>query len=244
MKRILFLLIVFALLVSFFDLESIFAQQVPTKLTKQERIAALQIPEDELKKLSTEELLDRCLEYPYLGDLIFVENIPLMFPYIIESFNGLTELFNNRDDAGIVLLNELYDVGIIIYIGNLTGIEKCAIEFKYYYLILFLAQDEMLEQLRGSERIILEELEDKFHQIGKYKLDKSGAKIIYNSIPMNFFGYAMAQYLNSIKYDKFVKFKENNLEIRNMFQCFNINFLTSGTFSALLEIMDEFNTIK
>ena len=61
---------------------------------------------------------------------------------------------------------------------------------------------------------------------------------------MNFFGYAMVQYLNSVKYDNFMRFKNDNLEIRNIFQGFNINFLRAETFSALLEIINEFNNIK
>ena len=78
---------------------NITGQQKSKKMSKLERIVSCQIPKKELKKISTPELLDKCLDYPYLNDILFTDNISLMFDLIKKEFNGYKEFFARKDAA-------------------------------------------------------------------------------------------------------------------------------------------------
>lgn len=104
MKRIICLLIGLIIFCSIISYNCVYAQQGKQKMSKKERIIASQISVQDLYILSTDELVDRCLEYPYLSDIFFAQNIPHIFPHIIREFNGLTELFTKRQDLANVLL--------------------------------------------------------------------------------------------------------------------------------------------
>lgn len=79
--------------------------------TLEEMQEACQIPAEELKKLSTEELLQICLEYPLAGNYLAYNDELQGIRAVMDGFNGFTELCQ-RDDAVEKLLNfyELYDV--------------------------------------------------------------------------------------------------------------------------------------
>ena len=124
MKKKHYLITVIILSLLFLNSLCIFAQDNINKLTKIDRILACQIPQEELIIMSTEDLLERCLNYPYLVDVYFVENISLYFPHIIKSFNGFIEFFNYRDDAGSVLLNNYKIIHPNIMETKATNVEK------------------------------------------------------------------------------------------------------------------------
>jgi len=56
--------------------------------TIEKRIAALQIPDTVLTTISTEGLLETCLEFPYLTDILFCDNYQLGFNALMAEFNG------------------------------------------------------------------------------------------------------------------------------------------------------------
>lgn len=57
-----------------------------------ERIMALQIPNSILSWISTEALLETCLRYPYLTDILFCDNYQKGFEVLTNEFNGFQEL--------------------------------------------------------------------------------------------------------------------------------------------------------
>ena len=65
--------------------------------TPEERIAALQIPDSLLCRMSTSQLLTTCLDYPYMKEVLFAENIETGIDYISSSFNGFAELIKRQD---------------------------------------------------------------------------------------------------------------------------------------------------
>lgn len=67
--------------------------------------AMLQIPENTLKELSTEELVNTVLEYPCFNDMYYYNSKQEGFEAMCNSFNGINELFQ-RTDAGNVLLEK------------------------------------------------------------------------------------------------------------------------------------------
>lgn len=72
----------------------------------QERIASLQIPESVLPKIPTERLLDICLDYPYLVDVMFYDNFQKGIEVLRSNFNGFDELLNRKDLGKYVLAKD------------------------------------------------------------------------------------------------------------------------------------------
>jgi hypothetical protein len=61
---------------------------------KRDIIISSQLSKSDLKLASTDEILEKCLQYPYINDVMFAEDIPLIFKYIRNEFNGFHELFS------------------------------------------------------------------------------------------------------------------------------------------------------
>lgn len=74
--------------------------------THQQMLDACQIPVDTLAKMSTEGLIQTCLNFPLLGDLLLNVggNVPGRLQYFMINFSGLNELCK-RPDAGIKMIN-------------------------------------------------------------------------------------------------------------------------------------------
>ena len=74
------------------------------KANTQDRMESLNIPEDILDSMDTEELLTVCLKWPYSNMATFAFNNDHQAErYLWENFNGYRELFQ-RADAGSILL--------------------------------------------------------------------------------------------------------------------------------------------
>lgn len=86
---------------------------------REEMLAACQLPDKLLKKLSTYELLKLTEEYPMLGEIYAADTTEEGFRNVAYSFNGLRELLS-RDDCLEVVCEEY---------KNLTFPEKCAISY-------------------------------------------------------------------------------------------------------------------
>lgn len=59
-------------------------------------IRDLQMPENVLKSISTEELLNVCLKYPFLNSYIYSNNFYEGISKTIFTFNGFIELLNEK----------------------------------------------------------------------------------------------------------------------------------------------------
>lgn len=60
--------------------------------TPKERIAALQIPDNSLSLISTEDLLFICLDFPYLSDVFAFDDMDIGLKAVASKFNGLPEV--------------------------------------------------------------------------------------------------------------------------------------------------------
>jgi hypothetical protein len=69
----------------------------------EKRIEALQIPEHVLTKISTEGLLETCLAFPYLIDILFYDNYQKGFEALSAEFNGYRELLKRKDLTSALL---------------------------------------------------------------------------------------------------------------------------------------------
>lgn len=67
--------------------------------THQQKIDACRIPDNLLPLLSTEELVEICMEYPLLIDAYAYNNIVEGMQQVASAFNGFQELFKRKDNC-------------------------------------------------------------------------------------------------------------------------------------------------
>lgn len=114
-----------------------------------EMIEACQIPENILKTISTNDLLDVCLKYPILSQYTASNSPNNGLASIINSSNGFTE-FMNRADSHRVLLN-YYANESVNKIDNSK--DKGGYTFYFCALELLLSQPILLKRFTREERV-------------------------------------------------------------------------------------------
>jgi hypothetical protein len=129
-----------------------------------EMYKAIQIPENILKKLDTESLVQVVINYPALPILLAFNSPQAGFDNLYSHFNGIQELFN-RKDIGQFLLKK-YESFSLSDFNPLWILEKQG-EFvhKYYYIEILLAQPQVIKSLTTDEqRVFLKEVVKKFDE--------------------------------------------------------------------------------
>lgn len=103
-----------------------------------ERILALQIPNDILPKIPTNNLLKICLDFPYLTDMFAYNSQKEGFDALVDEYNGFKDLLK-RKDLIAALLDEFEMIPNIIHkIVFAEEKEKGDYSFKYYVLTYLL----------------------------------------------------------------------------------------------------------
>lgn len=134
----------------------------------QEMLDAIQIPDDEIKKMDTQKLLDAVLDYPLLGDIYAYNSTQTGFKVIRSEFNALDEIFK-RKDAYPIIFNKYINTEIIPENSNLDSID-----FNEYnmlaFLELFLVQPELKNSvdkviINNAEQKIIEKCNKKSYEI-------------------------------------------------------------------------------
>lgn len=111
-----------------------------------EKVDACQITDKTLDKISTEGLVDTCLEYPMFGDMILFENVQDGFSNLCDNFNGLEELID-REDSGECL----YEIYKSLNFEELLESDDYPL-LKLKYLETILAQEEILTSMSKATR--------------------------------------------------------------------------------------------
>lgn len=65
--------------------------------TPQDRIAALQIPNNMLASITTEDILLICLDFPYLSDIFAFDDMDIGLKVVASKFNGFQEFLTRHD---------------------------------------------------------------------------------------------------------------------------------------------------
>jgi len=183
-----------------------------------EMVEACQIPESILKNSDTESLIDICLNYPFLHDIMFYNNSQLGFDVIAKEFNGLTELLE-RTDVGILLLKRYMKIDPEKVENMPTSFERGK----------FMASLVIFEQIISQEDIL-----SKLSKIEKIELVKE-AKLKFNSKIKHADRYQLMGIQSTpliigrvMNYDKYSKFQEKSLSNKSY-----KNFVETGnTFEA------------
>ena len=125
---------------------------ISADLPVDQRSKALDLPEGILGCITTEGLVETCLNYP---DFILIwtrNSLQDGYDYIYSRFNGLREL-ENRNDAPKFLLKKYLTINLQTDTLNLEPIEKGEYSFKICYLALVFCQYTYLKELTTEEKI-------------------------------------------------------------------------------------------
>ena len=124
--------------------------------TNAEQLAACQIPEDILSRMSTEGLVKTCLNYPKAFDFMAYSDFPSGINRVISGFNGLIELMK-RSQAAPILLEEYIeaDPDSMQSIVRLSGEETRYPRFRLMFIELLLGHEKMLIKFNKEEKKVL-----------------------------------------------------------------------------------------
>ena len=116
------------------------------------RFKALQIPDNVLATISTVGLLETCLEFPYLLNIICSNDYQHGFEQgLLAVFNGFRELMDRTDlvDALIIKYNQLqFDVQNV---GGLSLLEIGMFAYRHFVLEMIIAQDAVIKNMNGEQ---------------------------------------------------------------------------------------------
>lgn len=115
-----------------------------------QRLELLQIPNNILTEIPTPELLDICLDFPYLIDILFSDNYQSGFECLKKEFNGYKELLHRKDLLYSIITKNKTLLEEVQTIQKQRSLDKGRFAFKWFVLGMIAAQDELLRQMDFS----------------------------------------------------------------------------------------------
>lgn len=166
--------------------------------THDDMVAACNVPEELLEKMSTEELVDLMLDYPLLGDLRMYDNLNEGFYFLSQNSNVLAEILKREDGAhellaaydGLELIEEKAEISNMLeeasedsnssldivndeeYSNTIEDVSDSLKEDTF--LEVALAQDDIIENLDKKE---LTKLSD----VATEKVEEKAISNVYSS---------------------------------------------------------------
>ena len=112
-----------------------------------ERKKALQIPQEELSKIPTNDLIDICMDYPYITDIVFSNSLLTGIDQLLIDFIGFTELIRRKDLGGFMVEKSWAYNDSLLSLPQKSEYEKGRFAFKCLLFELLLSRDEVIENL-------------------------------------------------------------------------------------------------
>ena len=141
-----------------------------------ERNQALQIPERTLKTLSTEDLLEVCLNYPFLIEATFYSNKEDAIRYLVSKFNGFEELLSRKDVSKVLLKKEVDFPNEFKKLSRLNDSQKGLFSFQDEIVELLITQEDILASLNKHEQELLMDMNTKNTDLKKKDTSVFGDK--------------------------------------------------------------------
>ncbi|MDR0603929.1 MAG: hypothetical protein LBG80_06470 [Bacteroidales bacterium] len=113
----------------------------------EKRIAILQVPDVILSSISTEGLLETCLTFPYLTDILFCDNYQQGFEALVTEFNGFQELLKRQDLINTLLKKYKSLSTNLTAFQSQNNVEQGRFIFRHFVLEFMLAQDVVVKNL-------------------------------------------------------------------------------------------------
>ncbi len=135
----------------------------------EEKHQVCQIPKAILGSMLTNDLLETCLDYPLLPEILAYDSFQKGFESIKSRFNGLEELLK-RKDVGNVIIKKYESMDPSAIDSNWTSIRKGKHSFDFFFIELLLAQDEVISNMTNEERMqLLKDSNYKFKEKEKHQ---------------------------------------------------------------------------
>jgi hypothetical protein len=127
-----------------------------------------QIPQSILSSMSTMDLVETCLNYPLLIDIIAYDRKQEGFEHVTQEFNGLQELLK-RKDVGSTLVERYKKMNPDDIDSNWTSHQKGEYSVQFFFVEILLAQEAVIANLSKIDRTqLLEESYNKILAKGKH----------------------------------------------------------------------------
>lgn len=149
--------------------------------TQEKKVHACQIPEELLSKISTQNLMELCLNYPLFLNVTVFSTFSSGFNRFVSDFNGINELFR-RNKSAELLKEEFVKMSVKNLDSNLTILQQGKYVYDLMFIELILSQDEILRQLSKEELKLL-----LINSVQKY-YDKKDLLNIYGEMSLKTIG--------------------------------------------------------
>ena len=146
------------------------------------KVQACKIPIEILPNISTQNLVDLCLNYPLLINITAFSSFQFGMDDFKKNFNGIVELYR-RNEGPKLLIEKYTNLSPKNFDPNWSSFQKGQYAFNFVALELLLSQKELLDNLSNDElkRLLVNSLK-KFD-------DKTGLMQIYDDIGLRSLGY-------------------------------------------------------
>lgn len=175
-----------------------------------EMVAACNVPEKLIKKMSTEELVDLMMDYPLLGDLRMYDDLNIGFQCLAKNSNVLSEILKREDGPKALLaaytdlelvkenakteeiMNEVKDdVSVVVELAEdkeyADTVEEIADSvYEDTFLEVALSQEKVIDDLDSEElEVLSEEASEKVLDKAISDIYSSCTTIIYDNADSN-----------------------------------------------------------
>lgn len=178
--------------------------------TENERLAAMQIPDSILSGMTTNELVQVCLNYPAFFHFVFFNDLQSGMIAVIVKFNGIRELMQ-RPDAGEELFKIYSKMDINGYNNNNL---QCTEEYwpiRFMFIELTLAQETILYLMpEYLQKQLLEICKGKMNM----KYNSEGFNTIFSYQSTALIMSRLLKKLDGVEYDKIIN-ENPNIELFN-----------------------------
>lgn len=120
--------------------------------THSQMVEACMIPDDVLKTISSEELIDLCLKYPLLMDIFAYNSLSDGFDSFYSSFNGIQELINRKNVVNYLLHSYEESLLQIESINNKSSKTKFDDIMKVSFIEMMLGCNQLQTKLTSEEQ--------------------------------------------------------------------------------------------
>lgn len=156
-----------------------------------EKIESCQIPENVLLNLSDEQIIELCLRYPLLLDILAFNNVVDGINKFAMDFNGFQELIKRPNGAEVLVKLYENEDPLLIDAETSSFKEKFDYAFRISMMELFLCHKQLLSNLDQIEKKAL------INQFHLKKTQKNSSNEIYRELGLQSICLAIIVFLES-----------------------------------------------
>lgn len=161
--------------------------------THAEMSNATQIPETVLHNMSTEGLIETCLDYPLLMDFTMYNSLQQGFWVLEAQFNGLQELLR-RENSAAKLIEKYHNMAPEHALDQKKSSTEQSFIFQLAFVEFILSQEEITSKLSSNDlRNMVKDA------LGKYKT-KLKYPDYYGAVGISSSGFVMKRAMKNSKY--------------------------------------------